>query len=70
MCCPKGKCGCQYFILLTLKKKLGPFLLLSLTDDIEQDNELTNIPYHKHHEQDCGYHQTHDNFKFLSVLET
>ena len=18
MCCPKGKCGCQYFILLTL----------------------------------------------------
>jgi hypothetical protein len=23
MCCPKGKCGCQYFILLTLKKKRG-----------------------------------------------
>jgi hypothetical protein len=22
MCCPKGKCGCQYFILLTLKKKI------------------------------------------------
>ena len=21
MCCPKFKCGCQYFILLTLKKK-------------------------------------------------
>ena len=21
MCCPKGKWGCQYFILLTLKKK-------------------------------------------------
>jgi hypothetical protein len=21
MCYPKGKCGCQYFILLTLKKK-------------------------------------------------
>ena len=21
MCCPKGKCGCQYFILLTLKKR-------------------------------------------------
>jgi hypothetical protein len=21
MCCPKGKCGCQYFILLTKKKK-------------------------------------------------
>ena len=21
MCCPKGKCGCQYFILLTLRKK-------------------------------------------------
>jgi hypothetical protein len=21
MCCPKGKCGCQYSILLTLKKK-------------------------------------------------
>ena len=21
MCCPKGKCGCQYFIILTLKKK-------------------------------------------------
>ena len=21
-CCPKGKCGCQYFILLTLKKKI------------------------------------------------
>ena len=20
--CPKGKCGCQYFILLTLKKKI------------------------------------------------
>ena len=20
MCCPKGKCECQYFILLTLKK--------------------------------------------------
>ena len=24
MCCPKGKCGCQYFILLTLKKKKNP----------------------------------------------
>ena len=23
MCCPKGKCGCQYFILLTLKKNRG-----------------------------------------------
>ena len=22
MCCPKGKCGCQYFILLSLKKKI------------------------------------------------
>ena len=22
MCCPKGKCECQYFILLTLKKKI------------------------------------------------
>jgi hypothetical protein len=22
MYCPKGKCGCQYFILLTLKKKI------------------------------------------------
>ena len=22
MCCPKGKCGCQCFILLTLKKKI------------------------------------------------
>ena len=22
MCCPKGKCGCQYFISLTLKKKM------------------------------------------------
>ena len=22
MCCPKGKCGCQYFILLTLEKKI------------------------------------------------
>ena len=21
MCCPKGKCGCQYFILSTCKKK-------------------------------------------------
>ena len=21
MCCPKGKCGCQYFILLTLERK-------------------------------------------------
>ena len=21
MCCPKGKCGCQYFILFTLKKR-------------------------------------------------
>ena len=21
MCCPKGKCGCQYFILLTYKKE-------------------------------------------------
>ena len=21
MCCPKGKCGCQYFILLTCKKE-------------------------------------------------
>ena len=21
MCCPKGKCGCQHFILLTLEKK-------------------------------------------------
>ena len=23
MCCPKGKCGCQYFILLTLRKNHG-----------------------------------------------
>ena len=34
MCCPKGKCGCQYFILLTLKKKnrghRGPGLLFLL----------------------------------------
>ena len=22
MCCPKGKCGCQYFILLTFKKTI------------------------------------------------
>jgi hypothetical protein len=22
MCCPKGNCGCQYFILSTLKKKI------------------------------------------------
>jgi hypothetical protein len=22
MCCPKDKCGCQYFILLTLKKEI------------------------------------------------
>ena len=22
MCCPKGRCGCQYFILLTLNKKI------------------------------------------------
>jgi hypothetical protein len=22
MCCPNGKCGCQYFILLTLKKNI------------------------------------------------
>ena len=22
MCCRKGKCGCQYFILLTSKKKI------------------------------------------------
>jgi hypothetical protein len=21
MCCPKGKCGCQYLILLSLKEK-------------------------------------------------
>jgi hypothetical protein len=21
MCCPKGKCGCQYYILLTLEEK-------------------------------------------------
>ena len=21
MCCPKGKCGCQYFILLTLEEE-------------------------------------------------
>jgi hypothetical protein len=21
MCCPKSKCGCQYYIILTLKKK-------------------------------------------------
>ena len=25
MCCPKGECGCQYFILLTLKKKIMDF---------------------------------------------
>ena len=30
MCCPKGKCGCQYFILLTLKKKTNPGLLFLL----------------------------------------
>jgi hypothetical protein len=23
MCCPKGKCGCQYFTLLTLKENHG-----------------------------------------------
>ena len=23
MCCPKGKCGCQYFILSILKKNHG-----------------------------------------------
>jgi len=44
-------------------------LLLSYSD-IEQDNQLTDIPYHKHHEQDCGYCQTHENFKLLSVLDT
>jgi hypothetical protein len=22
MCCPKGKCECQYFILLTVNKKI------------------------------------------------
>jgi hypothetical protein len=27
MCCPKGRCGCQYFILLTLKKSPGFFLI-------------------------------------------
>jgi hypothetical protein len=34
MCCPKGKCGCQYFILLTKKKKkfmdTGILLLLMI----------------------------------------
>ena len=30
MCCPKGKCGCQYFILLTLKKPTNPGLLFLL----------------------------------------
>ena len=35
MCCPKGKCGCQYFILLTLRKKIhghrGPGFYFSPT---------------------------------------
>ena len=26
MCCPKGKCGCQYFILLTLKVRSCVFI--------------------------------------------
>jgi hypothetical protein len=30
MCCPKGKCGCQYFILLTLKKNNNHGLLFKL----------------------------------------
>jgi hypothetical protein len=35
MCCPKGKCGCQYFILLTFKKKKnhghrGPVFLFQI----------------------------------------
>ena len=28
MCCPKGKCGCQYFILLTLKQKKFMYKLI------------------------------------------
>jgi hypothetical protein len=32
MCCPKGKCGCQYFILLpvTLIKKCKKILIIDL----------------------------------------
>jgi hypothetical protein len=34
MCCPKGKCGCQYFILLTLKKKKSSAPLEKIAMDI------------------------------------
>jgi hypothetical protein len=33
MCCPKGRCGCQYFILLTLRKKSWIFLNKTLILD-------------------------------------
>ena len=33
MCCPKGKCGCQYVILLTLKKGVLDFLIKKLILD-------------------------------------
>ena len=36
MCCPKGKCGCQYFILLTLKKK--KFMDTGVLDFINKKN--------------------------------
>jgi hypothetical protein len=28
MCCPKGKCGYQYFLLLTEKKKIHGLIIL------------------------------------------
>jgi hypothetical protein len=61
MCCPKDKCGCKYFILLTLKKKItcgwsvdfsGYSSLLHQLTDIHDTTELwpkvalsTTTPY-------------------------
>ena len=46
MCCPKGKCGCQYFILLTLKKKIhghrGPKKKFMDTGVLDFFNKKTN----------------------------
>jgi hypothetical protein len=41
MCCPKGKCGCQYFILLTLKKKIPGYRVQSRIDNIMAKRKRT-----------------------------
>jgi hypothetical protein len=42
MCCPKGKCGCQYFILLTLEKKIMDTVVLIIKRKIRECYAVAN----------------------------